>query len=156
MLHRPISIYQKTIQNPHIDFTNFSYFKRTDNTPNCQPDEFACPNDRCIPQQRVCDDYEDCLGGEDEHNCATERPHETTPRPFVSSVVQGYRKLCLVNGVFTELPYRNVLNINARMKTDAILIRIVVTDGMIAAMDLMSKDAVSSFLFYLENEKIFL
>lgn len=35
----------------------------------------------------------------------------------------------------------NVLNINVRTKTDAILIRIDAMDGMIVAMDLMSKDA---------------
>lgn len=58
----------------------------TDNTPTCQTDEFACPNDRCIPNQRVCDGYADCANGEDEslENCPTERPPETTPRPFVS------------------------------------------------------------------------
>lgn len=60
----------------------------TDNTPTCRPDEFACPNDRCIPSQRVCDGYEDCTNGDDENpeNCPTERPREVTPRPFVSAL----------------------------------------------------------------------
>ena len=35
--------------------------------PTCSPDEFSCTNKRCIPQEWVCDNEDNCGDGSDEN-----------------------------------------------------------------------------------------
>jgi hypothetical protein len=35
----------------------------------CQPNEFKCRNNNCVPMCKKCDKYEDCGDGTDEENC---------------------------------------------------------------------------------------
>lgn len=35
----------------------------------CSPGEFQCPNDKCVPANRVCDGHTDCPTGTDEAIC---------------------------------------------------------------------------------------
>lgn len=42
----------------------------------CTNDEFRCPSGKCIPNKYICDDDNDCSGGEDELNCTHSK--ETT------------------------------------------------------------------------------
>ena len=38
-------------------------------TTECQPGDFVCADDACIPANWECDGYDDCSGGEDEADC---------------------------------------------------------------------------------------
>lgn len=45
----------------------------------CAPDKFVCANAKlCVDQQKVCDGYRDCPSGDDEKNCLTISPFQTT------------------------------------------------------------------------------
>ena len=36
---------------------------------NCNRDEYDCGTGECIPVNRVCDGFVDCMGSADEQNC---------------------------------------------------------------------------------------
>ena len=40
-----------------------------DELPVCNYAEFTCSNNRCIPQDKVCDLVDDCWDGSDENDC---------------------------------------------------------------------------------------
>ena len=39
----------------------------------CDLNEFQCLNGLCIPNDYLCDEYNDCSNGEDEQNCNIKR-----------------------------------------------------------------------------------
>ena len=57
----------------HDEFGNLTHCRDAAHLLNCTwiecTNTFKCPNSYCIPLRKVCDDREDCNGGEDEINC---------------------------------------------------------------------------------------
>ncbi|CAG7730187.1 unnamed protein product, partial [Allacma fusca] len=61
---------------------------------NCSPDKFACedPENTCVPVTSVCNGYEDCPGGKDEHSlyCVVQNPcSKDSKSPMHSCGVTG-------------------------------------------------------------------
>lgn len=60
----------------------------TDAGSTCHPEQFQCPDHRCIDPNYVCDGDRDCVDGADEQGC--------------SEWFSGFR--ILLNQIFIELP----------------------------------------------------
>lgn len=72
----------------HLEVTHFSVSA-------CGEESFQCDDGRCIPAIWECDDENDCLGGEDEHqNCCKIKTWSFSRGELSSTGDEYYDKLC--------------------------------------------------------------
>ncbi|KAK7085893.1 hypothetical protein SK128_028262, partial [Halocaridina rubra] len=65
---------------------------------SCSSSEFQCSDGECIPEHWVCDNYNDCIYGEDEINCdisTTDDSRSTLPPTCAPNQFQCWNGNCI-------------------------------------------------------------